>query len=142
MSPRARARLISLLLVVLGLALAVGLVLYGLSGKITYFHTPSEIAAGTLNQKQLARTIRIGGMVKTGSLTREGDTAAFLVTDNAADLRVTYRGVLPDLFREGQGVVAYGRYDPAAKIFTASEILAKHDEKYMPPEVKKIMQPQ
>lgn len=140
MTPRARGRLISIIVVALGLSLAVGLTLYGLSGKITYFHAPSEIA--TLTEKQMGRTIRIGGLVKTGSVRQSGDTFHFIVTDNIADLAVSYRGVLPDLFREGQSVVAYGHYDPAAKLFTASQILAKHDENYMPPEVAKALEKQ
>lgn len=142
MTPRARARLISVLLVVFGLGLAAGFVLYGLSGKITYFHSPSEIVSGTLSEKQLSRSIRIGGLVKDGTLQQQGDTYTFTVTDNAADVTVSYRGVLPDLFRENQSVIAYGRYDMAAKTFTASQILAKHDENYMPPEVKKSLKAQ
>lgn len=137
MTSRARARLISILIVVFGLGLATGLVLYGLSGKITYFHTPSEIASGEIKTD---RTIRVGGMVKNGSLHQQGETRHFIITDNAADLRVVYRGILPDLFREGQGMVAYGTYDFETKIFTASQILAKHDENYMPPDVKKAME--
>ena len=140
MTPRARARLISVIIVIVGLSLAVGLALYGLSGKITYFHAPSEIA--TLNAKQLDRTIRVGGLVKKGSVKQEGDQYAFIITDNIADLRVTYLGVLPDLFREGQSVVVYGHYNPEDKIFTAKDVLAKHDENYMPPEVKKTLKGQ
>jgi len=139
MTPRARARLISIVVVILGLGLAVGLALYGLSGKITYFQTPTDIASGKLTEEQLERTIRIGGMVKAGTLKQQGEVFNFTVTDNVSDLPATYRGVLPDLFREGQGVVAYGHYDTATKLFTASQILAKHDEKYMPPDVKKGM---
>lgn len=142
MTPRARARLLSVFIVVFGLGLAAGFALYGLSGKITYFHSPSELASGAFTEKQLARDIRIGGLVKTGSLTRQGDTHMFIVTDNAADLPVRYRGILPDLFREGQSVIAYGRYDAAQKTFTAAQILAKHDENYMPPEVKKALEAQ
>jgi len=139
MTPRARARLISIVVVILGLGLAISLALYGLSGKITYFQTPSDIASGKLTEEQLERTIRIGGMVKGGTLKQQGEVFNFIVTDNVSDLAATYRGVLPDLFREGQGVVAYGHYDTGTKLFTASQILAKHDEKYMPPDVKKGM---
>ncbi len=137
MTPRARARLTAIIVVLLGMALALGLALYGLSGKITYFQTPSDIANGTLTAKQLERSIRIGGLVKTGTLKQTGETFTFTVTDNVNDLPVTYRGVLPDLFREGQGIVANGTYDTNAKVFTASEVLAKHDENYLPPDVKK-----
>jgi len=142
MTPRARARLMSILVVVLGLGLAAGFALYGLSGKITYFHSPTELASGALTDKQMTRQIRIGGLVKAGTVVREGDTYTFIVTDNASDLMVTYRGVMPDLFREGQSVIAYGKYDNAEQIFAASQILAKHDENYMPAEVKKILGPQ
>ena len=137
MTPRARARLTALIVIVCGLSLALGLALYGLSGKITYFQTPSDIANGTLSEKQLEHTIRIGGLVKTGTLHHTGGNHDFIVTDGVNDLAVTYRGVLPDLFREGQGIVAYGLYDSTAKSFAAKEVLAKHDENYMPPDVKK-----
>ena len=137
MTPRARARLLSILVVLAGLGLAVGLALYGLSGKITYFQTPTDIASGTLTAKQLEHAIRVGGLVKTGTLKQDSETYTFAVTDGSNDLTVFYRGVLPDLFREGQGIVAIGKYDTAAKLFTADQILAKHDENYMPPDVKK-----
>lgn len=139
MTPRARARLVSILVVVAGLGLAVGFALYGLSGKITYFHSPTEIMSGQLGEKQFTRQIRVGGLVRQGSLLREGELYTFMITDNESDLVVTYRGVMPDLFREGQSVIAYGKYDPAQMIFVADEILAKHDENYMPPEVKKML---
>lgn len=131
--------MISILVVVFGLALAVGFALYGLSGKITYFHSPTELVSGQVSAKTIGRTIRIGGLVKPGSVRHVGDTYDFVATDNVSDLNVTYKGVMPDLFREGQSVIAYGKYDPAARQFTAEQILAKHDEKYMPPEVKKIL---
>jgi cytochrome c-type biogenesis protein CcmE len=137
MTPRARARLTGIIVVLCGLGLATGFALYGLSGKITYFQTPSDIINGTLSAKQLERTIRIGGLVKTGTLHQSGEVFDFVVTDGTNDLAVTYRGVLPDLFREGQGIVAYGLYDTPSKKFTAKEVLAKHDENYMPPDVKK-----
>ncbi len=136
MTPRARARLVSVVVVVLGLALATGFALYGLSGKITYFHTPSELA--TLTPRQLDRTIRLGGMVRDER--QDGETHIFTVADNTAQVAVAYRGILPDLFRVGQGVVVYGKYDAAAKTFNAREVLAKHDENYMPPEVKKALE--
>jgi cytochrome c-type biogenesis protein CcmE len=137
MTPRARARLRSVLLVVFGLSLALTCVLVGLSDKITYFHTPSDLA--TLTDKQINRTIRIGGLVKTGTLAQDGDTHNFVITDNKAEVSATYRGVLPDLFREGQGVIAYGKYDRENHTFTAGQILAKHDEYYMPPDLKKAL---
>lgn len=137
MTPRARARLTAIVVILSGLGLALGFALYGLSGKITYFQTPTDIASGTLTPEQLARHIRIGGLVEAGSLKQNGSEYAFVVTDGKNTLPVTYKGILPDLFREGQGIVAIGKYDTATKIFTASEVLAKHDENYMPPDVKK-----
>lgn len=137
MTPRARARLTGIVAVLCGLGLALGLALYGLSGRITYFQTPTDLATGALPAVRLAHEIRIGGLVESGSLRRAGGTATFIVTDGANDLNVAYTGILPDLFREGQGIVAIGRYDAAEKLFTAREVLAKHDEKYMPPDVKK-----
>lgn len=140
MTPRARARLISVIIVIFGLGLAASLMLYGLSDKITYFHTPSDIAA--LTDQQTARTIRIGGLVKAGSVQHEGENYRFTISDNAAELNVAYRGIMPDLFREGQSVIAYGKYDRTSQTFHAEEILAKHDENYMPPDVKKALEKQ
>ena len=102
-----------------------------LGDKATYFDAPSDLAAIPVPTK----AIRLGGMVEKGSLVRNGQTVTFVVTDNARTLPVTYTGILPDLFREGQGVIAEGRIDPKSGVFTAETILAKHDEKYMPPEV-------
>lgn len=135
MTPRARSRMMAIILVVLGLSLATGLALYGLSNKITYFKTPTDIATG----EGVTGSFRLGGMVKDGTLTQSGETHYFVVTDFANDLNVAYRGILPDLFREGQGIVATGQYDPETNLFTASQILAKHDENYMPPDVKRAM---
>ncbi|NBX65911.1 MAG: cytochrome c maturation protein CcmE [Proteobacteria bacterium] len=137
MTPRARARLTAIAVVLLGLSVALGFALYGLSGKITYFQTPSDIANGTLTEQQLSRHMRIGGLVKTGTLKHKGEKHEFVVTDGVNDLAVSYRGVLPDLFREGQGIVAEGKYEAPEKKFIAKEVLAKHDENYMPPDVKK-----
>jgi cytochrome c-type biogenesis protein CcmE len=114
------------------LAAAVGLVLYALSDGIAFFATPSEIAA---NPPGPERRLRLGGLVETGSLVKEADGAVrFAVTDGKAAVAIHYVGILPDLFREGQGVVAEGRVDPAG-FFAADTILAKHDETYMPKEV-------
>lgn len=136
MSPRAKTRLITIILVLLGLSLSVGLALYGLSTRITYFYSPSEIAAG---QTTLPAHFRLGGMVADDSYKQSGTTHTFAVTDFASTVNVAYTGILPTLFREGQGVVANGSYDEATNIFTASSILAKHDENYMPPDVQKIL---
>jgi cytochrome c-type biogenesis protein CcmE len=123
-----RLALILSALVVLGSGL--GLVLYALRDNIVFFYGPSEVIA-----KDLApgTRLRIGGLVKTGSLTHQGMTVHFAVTDGRRDIPVTYSGPLPDLFREGQGVVAEGVLGTSG--ITASTILAKHDERYMPREV-------
>jgi cytochrome c-type biogenesis protein CcmE len=102
-----------------------------LGDKATYFYAPSDLAAIPAP----TNAIRLGGMVEKGSLVRNGQTVSFVVTDNARTLPVTYTGILPDLFREGQGVIAEGKIDPKSGVFTAETILAKHDETYMPPEV-------
>jgi cytochrome c-type biogenesis protein CcmE len=106
-----------------------------LGNKATYFYAPSDLADKPL---PLA-AIRLGGMVEKGSLVRRGETVTFVVTDNARTWPVTYTGILPDLFREGQGVIAEGRINPQSRMFTAETILAKHDAKYMPPEVSGSM---
>ena len=100
-----------------------------LGEKATYFYAPSDLAKGPAPTD----AIRLGGMVEKGSIQREGETIRFVVTDMAKTVPVTYTGILPDLFREGQGVVAEGRFQDGT--FAASEVLAKHDENYMPPEV-------
>jgi cytochrome c-type biogenesis protein CcmE len=121
------------------LALAVGLVLMALRDSIVFFYTPSEVAEKHLDTGQ---RFRLGGLVENGSLKRgEGTTISFVVTDKRATLPVTYTGVLPDLFREGQGVVAEGMLTSEG-VFHADSVLAKHDEKYMPPEVAKKLKEQ
>jgi cytochrome c-type biogenesis protein CcmE len=105
-----------------------------LGDKATYFYAPSDLAGKQLPEN----AIRLGGMVETGSLVRSGQTVTFKVTDNAQTVPVTYTGILPDLFREGQGVIAEGKLG-ADGTFQAETILAKHDEKYMPPEVAGAM---
>jgi len=121
------------------LSIAVLLVLVALRDTIVFFHTPSEIAAKGVGPGQ---RIRLGGLVATGSLKRgTGSTLEFAVTDNAKSIDVRYTGILPDLFREGQGVVAEGVLDPSGR-FVADTVLAKHDETYMPPEVAKALKQQ
>jgi cytochrome c-type biogenesis protein CcmE len=117
---------------VVALAIAVGLVLNAFQSNLVFFFTPSQVAA---KEAPLDRTFRIGGMVEMGSIKRHTDglTVTFRVTDTAKTIDVVYTGVLPDLFREGKGVVAQGRLG-ADGIFKAGEVLAKHDENYMPPE--------
>jgi len=125
---------------VVALGVATALVLTAFNKNLVFFFTPSQVAA---NEAPVGRTFRIGGMVVPGSLKREGVNVEFTVTDTAKSMRVTYRGQLPDLFREGKGVVAQGQLG-ADGMFRASEVLAKHDENYMPPEaadaVKKAQQ--
>ena len=114
------------------LAAAAVLVLGAFQENLVFFFTPSQVAAKEAPQ---GKTFRIGGMVETGSVKRQPDglTVRFIVTDTAKSVPVVYRGALPDLFREGKGVVAQGRVGPDG-VFQASEVLAKHDENYMPPE--------
>jgi len=125
---------------VVALGVAAALVLAAFQKNLVFFFTPSQVAA---NEAPQGRSFRIGGMVVPGSLKREGVNVEFTVTDTAKSMRVTYRGQLPDLFREGKGVVAQGQLG-ADGMFRASEVLAKHDENYMPPEaadaVKKAQQ--
>ena len=114
------------------LGVAAGLVLYALRDTIIFFYTPSDIAEKGVAPGQ---RFRLGGMVEAGSLKRgEGTVVSFVVTDSIKALPVTYNGLLPDLFREGQGVVAEGKLD-ANGMFTADTVLAKHDENYMPKEL-------
>jgi cytochrome c-type biogenesis protein CcmE len=115
------------------LGLAVGLALYAFQSRIVYFFSPSDIAG---DRPAIGRVVRLGGLVEAGSIKRsaDGETVIFKVTDLKNEVTVAYRGVLPDLFRENQGVVTEGAYATNGN-FTATEVLAKHDEKYMPPEV-------
>ena len=117
---------------VVALAAAAGLILSAFQQNLVFFFTPSQVAA---KEVPTGKTFRIGGMVEKGSVKRgeDGLTVRFLVTDTAKSIPVVYRGALPDLFREGKGVVAQGRVGTDG-VFTASEVLAKHDENYMPPE--------
>ena len=129
MKPRhKRAAAIALGVVALGAATA--LVLTAFEQNLVFFFTPSQVAA---NEAPQGRTFRIGGMVLAGSVKRDGVDVHFVVTDTAKNIPVTYRGALPDLFREGKGVVAQGQLG-ADGVFAAKEVLAKHDENYMPPD--------
>ena len=119
------------------LTLAAILVLFALKDNVVFFHTPSDIA-----EKNIAsgERIRLGGLVSKGSVVRgEGTTVSFKVTDTLKEIPVSFTGVLPDLFREGQGVVAEGKLERDGH-FAAESVLAKHDENYMPPEVKKSLE--
>jgi cytochrome c-type biogenesis protein CcmE len=128
-----RLTLIGLALGVLGLA--AGLVLYALNDTIVFFHGPTDVVDKNI---QPGTRFRIGGLVKQGSLVRGADLAvSFEVTDTNRSVPVSYKGILPDLFREGQGVVATGSFDTAGQ-FTAKQLLAKHDENYQPRELKPL----
>ena len=131
MKPRHK-RIAAIALGVVALGVVTALVLTAFQENLVFFFTPSEVAASKAPQ---GRTFRIGGMVEKGSIKRQADgvTVQFLVTDTAKSIPVTYRGQLPDLFREGKGVVAQGQLG-ADGVFRANEVLAKHDENYMPPE--------
>jgi len=122
---------------VVGLSLVTLLILNAFKGNIVYFHSPTDIKAG---KAPIAQTFRLGGMVKQDSVkhSAQGLKVSFTVTDTIKDIDVAYEGILPDLFREGQGVVAEGKLDSAG-LFKADKVLAKHDENYMPPEAKAAM---
>ncbi len=128
---RKQRRLALIALCGVTLSAAAGLVLYGLRGEIVFFRTPAELAE---RPPAPGERLRLGGLVESGSVVRNGDRVTFVVTDTAASLPVTYRGLLPDLFREGQGVVAEGSLGSDG-VFLADTVLAKHDENYMPPDV-------
>ncbi len=117
------------------IGVAAYLVLNAFQSNLVFFFTPTQVAKGEAPKN---RTFRIGGLVKDGSVKRDNLTVNFVVTDNARDMSVAYTGILPDLFREGKGVVAQGKLADDGK-FTASEVLAKHDENYMPPEAQSAM---
>jgi len=138
MHPQRKKRLTLIIFMVLGIGSAVGLLMYSLSQNINLFLTPTQIANG---EAPVGRTMRAGGLVVEGSVVREEDGLGvlFKVTDGAAEVPIFYEGILPDLFREGQGIVALGKLDEQG-VFQASEVLAKHDENYMPPEVKEALE--
>jgi cytochrome c-type biogenesis protein CcmE len=136
---RKRARLYGLLLFLLGLGTATALTLTALQDNLSYFRTPSEIVSGNYPERNTSRGIRLGGLVEKGSLMHDGSAIIFRVTDLKKSLTVHYHGVIPDLFREGQGVVAEGKVGNDG-VFNADKLLAKHDEKYMPPEVARALQ--
>ena len=120
----------------IAVGLAVVLILNALNSNIALYVTPSDVAAG---KSPTGQAFRIGGMVKDGSIKRDGLTVHFVITDMVKDIPVAYTGILPDLFNEGKGAVIQGRLDPNGQ-FIASEVLAKHDENYMPPEAKHALE--
>jgi len=133
MTPKRRKRIILILLMIAGIAIAAGFALKAFNENLMFFYTPSDVAA---DEAPLNHPIRVGGLVTAGSVQRQEDglTVHFDVTDNAETITIQYTGILPDLFREGQGIVALGELGKDRR-FVASEVLAKHDENYMPPEV-------
>lgn len=131
-------RLVFILLGLVAVGGATALVLKAFQGNLLYFLSPSDVLVA--KKAPADRSFRLGGLVEEGSLKREDDglTAHFVVTDNAQRINVTYKGILPDLFKEGKGVITQGKLE-ADGTFRASEVLAKHDENYMPPEVAKSL---
>jgi cytochrome c-type biogenesis protein CcmE len=125
-------KLLVILLGLSGLGIATALILNAFQSNLVFFYSPSEVAEG---KAPLDRAFRIGGLVEDGSVQRDADglTVRFVVTDTAKSMPVVYKGILPDLFKEGKGVVAEGKMG-ADGLFNSSQVLAKHDENYMPPE--------
>jgi cytochrome c-type biogenesis protein CcmE len=138
-SRTARRRLTVILAIAPVLALAAGLTLWGLSDSISFFYTPAQAAEAKVPP---GRAIQLGGLVQAGSVEKHADgRVTFVVADQRTTAPVVFKGDLPDLFREGQGVVAEGRFGPSG-VFEAKRVLAKHDEKYMPREVAKALKEQ
>ncbi|MBA1277396.1 cytochrome c maturation protein CcmE [Stutzerimonas stutzeri] len=138
MNPVRKKRLFIVLAILAGVGIAVALALTALQENINLFYTPTQIAAGEAPE---GTRIRAGGLVEADSVTRSSDslTVSFRVTDNNETVTIQYQGILPDLFREGQGIVALGRVN-ADGVLIADEVLAKHDENYMPPEVSQALE--
>jgi len=138
-SRKARRRLMLLAAIAPVLALAVGLTLWGLSDSISYFYTPSQADAA---KPPVGRSVQLGGLVQAGSVAKHPDgRVEFTVRDQVSADKVVFQGDLPDLFREGQGIVATGSFR-ADGVFEAKQVLAKHDERYMPKEVSKALKKQ
>jgi cytochrome c-type biogenesis protein CcmE len=138
MTPKRKKRLLLIALMVAGVGIAAGFALKAFNENLMFFYTPSDVAA---DEAPLNHPIRVGGLVTTGSMQRQADglTVRFDITDNAETITIQYTGILPDLFREGQGIVALGELGKD-QLVVASEVLAKHDENYMPPEVADALQ--
>ncbi len=137
MTPARKKRLSLIILMVAGIAVGVGFALKALNENIMFFFSPADIQAG---KAPANKDFRVGGLVVEGTVKRPGEglTVEFNLTDNDSVVKVKYTGILPDLFREGQGIIANGRLNDNGE-FIASEVLAKHDENYMPPEVMDAM---
>lgn len=137
MNPKRKQRLIIVLGIMAAVGLATGLMMFALSENINLFFTPSQIAEG---EAPLNRRIRVGGLVVAGSVNRGEDLqVSFDLTDNAEMITVKFDGILPDLFREGQGIIAMGKLQEGNWVL-ADEVLAKHDENYVPPEVQEALE--
>ncbi|VEJ09620.1 cytochrome c maturation protein CcmE [Actinobacillus delphinicola] len=145
MNPRRKSRLFFIVSILIGLAIASGLVLYALRQNIDLFYTPSEIIYGKdhnpSEKPNVGQHIRVGGMVVKGSVIRDPNTlkVTFKLNDIGPSITVHYEGILPDLFREGQGIVAQGTL-VAPTVLDATQVLAKHDSKYVPPDLEKQME--
>jgi len=137
MSPTQKKRFIFVVILVFSASVATALVIYGLNQNLLYFYSPTQVTHGEVPSKM---NFRLGGLVVPGSIVKETDTMRiyFKLTDNSNEILVSYKGLLPDLFREGQGIVTLGYMDDS-NIFYADQVLAKHDENYMPPEVAELL---
>lgn len=144
MNPRRKSRFITVLLILAGVGIAIGLMLYALRQNIDLFYTPSEIIYGKQDDPSkkpaVGQRIRVGGMVVTGTVVRDPNSlkVSFDLNDIGPSITVNYEGILPDLFREGQGIVAQGTL-VAPTVLQATEVLAKHDENYVPPDLEEQM---
>ncbi|MFZ2726528.1 MAG: cytochrome c maturation protein CcmE [Methylococcaceae bacterium] len=140
MKPARKQRLLLIGLMVVGAATATGFALKSFNDNLMYFFSTTDVVAGKAPKEAL---FRLGGMVVKGSVNRPNDglTVVFKLTDFSKEVTVEYTGILPDLFREGQGIVAHGKLNDKG-VFIAQEVLAKHDENYMPPEVKESLKKQ
>ena len=134
MKQHRKKRLINILFISLLSGSGVLMVLYALNTNLDYFYTPSEIISEKL---QSNKRVKVGGMVREGSVTRNGEDISFVITDYEESISVQYKGIVPDLFKEGSGVVALGYIENNS--LKAEKVLAKHDENYMPPEVKQAL---
>ena len=133
LNKKQKNRLFAIIFILLGVGTAIAITMYALRQNISLFYTPSQVHAGVVPKEQL---FRIGGLVVKGSVQHDPQTltVSFMVSDTAQQVKIVYQGILPDLFREGQGIVAEGRLQQDGN-FQATRVLAKHDENYMPPEV-------
>lgn len=135
---RKQQRIAAICLVLVGVITATALALFALRDTVTFFYSPSDILGANAQFEAPERPFRLGGLVMYGTIEKSGTVTRFKVTDNVDDIAVRYEGIVPDLFGEGQGVVATGTLDESGT-FRATQLLAKHDENYMPPEVARAL---